>query len=125
MNYTVIGDVVNTASRLTALNKEYKTAIIVSEAVQKQIGNEFVTRPLDFVAVKGKKIKLTVYELMGTKDGELAPTSERLELCRGFTEAYAAVQEGRLEEGRALFLALGKKFPDDGPTQKHLSVTTT
>lgn len=120
MNYTVVGDVVNTASRLTAINKEYKTAIIISDVVKKEIGEEFVTRPLDFVAVKGKKIKLTIYELVGTQEGELAPSPEKKELCRLFTEAYEKVQEGKVEEGRALFRALLERFPDDVPTKMYL-----
>lgn len=117
MNYTVIGDVVNTASRLTAINKEYKTSIIISDVVQKSIGDEFVTRPLDFVAVKGKKIKLTIYELVGTREGEFVPTPEQIQLCEGFTEAYTVLLEGRQEEGRAHLIALSERFPDDMPTQ--------
>lgn len=68
MNYTVIGDVVNTTSRLTALNKQYKTSIIISEIVKQNIGKEFITRPLDHVAIKGKQTKITIYELVGTVD---------------------------------------------------------
>lgn len=117
MNYTVIGDVVNTASRLTAINKEYHTSIIVSDAVQKSIGDAFVTRPLDFVAVKGKKIKLTIYELVGTKEGEFKPAPEQLQLCEDFAEAYIDLVEGRQEEGKRKLKALSERFPDDVPTQ--------
>lgn len=128
MNYTVIGDVVNTTSRLTAINKDYTTSIIISDVVQKNIGDAFVTRPIDFVAVKGKKIKLTIYELVGTKEGEFVPSSDQIELCNGYTEAYNALLAGKQEEGKAQLIALSERFPDDVPTQmllKRLAPTQT
>ena len=57
MNYTVIGDAVNITSRLQEVDKIYHTSIIISEDAYKQLGEGFIARPLDFVAVKGKKEK--------------------------------------------------------------------
>lgn len=120
MNYTVIGDTVNTAARLQELNKQYLTSIIITETIQKKIGAGFIVRPLDFLAVKGKKIKIAIYELVGTADGESACTDEQIEFCKEFAIAYAMFQEGRLEEAKPLFLALQQQFPSDHPTKIYL-----
>ena len=42
LNYTIIGDAVNTASRLQKVNKIYHTSIIISEDAYKFLGEEFV-----------------------------------------------------------------------------------
>jgi adenylate cyclase len=65
-SYTALGDGVNLASRLEALNKEYGTTIIVSERiVERARDGGFVFRLLDRVAVKGKSRAVAVYELLG------------------------------------------------------------
>ena len=65
LNYTVIGDGVNTASRLESLtkNKEYLAKIIVSETTLKKTRGEYKTRPLGPVAVKGKSEPILLHAL--------------------------------------------------------------
>jgi len=65
LNYTAIGDTINISSRLEAINKKYKTHIIVSEAVYHCIKDKFVLRLIDYVKVKGKRKRLYIYELLG------------------------------------------------------------
>ncbi len=65
-SYTAIGDCVNLASRLEGMNKFYRTSVIASAAVRRAAGDaEFVWRPLDRVAVVGRKEPLEIFELAG------------------------------------------------------------
>ena len=54
LSFTCIGDSVNLTSRLNGLNKVFGTAVITSGQVRDTVRDQFVTRPLDLVAVKGK-----------------------------------------------------------------------
>ncbi|WP_420264904.1 adenylate/guanylate cyclase domain-containing protein [Candidatus Magnetominusculus dajiuhuensis] len=67
LNYTVIGDGVNIASRLETLTKseEFKTKIIVSSTTLSKSRGDYLTRSLGSVAVKGKSEKITIYALNG------------------------------------------------------------
>jgi adenylate cyclase len=73
LNYTVVGDTVNTASRFEGLNKLYGTRIIIGESTRALVKDEFVARPLDFVSVKGSARGVRIYELMA----EAATADER------------------------------------------------
>ena len=67
LDYTVIGDGVNLASRLESANKEFHTGIIVSEFTLAKLGDRFDVRALGDVKVKGKERPVAIYELLGRK----------------------------------------------------------
>jgi adenylate cyclase len=71
LNYTVTGDIVNLSARLEGANKEYGTAIMISELTAQALGDGFVLRRLDRLVVKGKTLPITVFEVVGRK-GEVS-----------------------------------------------------
>lgn len=69
-SYTVIGDVVNTASRLEGVNKVYGTGIIIDETTFSLARNSIEARELDLLTVAGKTEPVRIYELI-CRSGEL------------------------------------------------------
>jgi len=75
MEYTVLGDTVNTASRLESYLKEIKEPegstehcrILISEATFGLVGNGFISEHVGEIRVKGKDKGLTVYRLTGSR----------------------------------------------------------
>jgi adenylate cyclase len=65
LNYTVIGDTVNVASRLESANKQYGTQILIGTETKRLIGDALLTREIDSIAVYGRTEGLAVYELVG------------------------------------------------------------
>jgi adenylate cyclase len=65
MNYTALGNNVNLAARLEGLNKQFGTAILVSEEVYSRVRDRFVFRACEAVIAKGMTKETRVFELVG------------------------------------------------------------
>ena len=65
MEYTVLGDTVNVASRLESLNKEHKTKMLLSEVTRGLLGSRLETVELGAVLVRGKTAASRLYTLPG------------------------------------------------------------
>ena len=61
MSYTLLGDTVNLAARLEALNKEHGTRILVSQSTRDACAERFAFTPLGTVAVRGRSEQIAVF----------------------------------------------------------------
>jgi class 3 adenylate cyclase len=113
MNYTVMGETVNLASRLEGANKLYNSRILVSEPTVTAAGAAIETREVDRVALFGQTRPQPVYEIMG-RGGAL--TTAQNELRSRYAAALAAYRARRWEDARRGFAMALEAVPDDGPS---------
>jgi adenylate cyclase len=115
-DYTVMGDSVNLSSRLEGTNKEYGTNIIISEFTHEVVKDEFFCRELDAVRVKGKKLPIKIFELLGEK--------KDASQWQGFTEVFeqglSFYRDGKWEEAIREFKRVLELKPGDYPARLYL-----
>jgi len=86
MDYTVIGDGVNLASRLVGASKYYGASILISESTFNKQKRPRIARHLDLIRVKGKEKPISVYEILDFHTEETFPN--RTAVLKLFEKGY-------------------------------------
>jgi adenylate cyclase len=118
MDYTIIGDGVNLASRLESACKQYGTHILISEFTYKQLKSTYYAREIDLVVVKGKTQPVAVYEIMDYHTDETYP--QLTDALRQFRTGLADYRHGRWKEAIASFEEILAMNPVDKTAKLYL-----
>lgn len=110
MDFTALGDTVNTAARTEGVNKYFGTRICCTDEVVKRCPDLFF-RPIGDIVLKGKTEAVTLYSPMSDEDA-------RSDLTKAYAASYELLKLGTPSAADAV-RALHKQYPDDPITAFH------
>jgi len=117
MNYTIMGNAVNLASRLEGVNKQYGTWVMMSEVTCDQAGGDFFVRKLDRVRVVGIEKAVRLYELIEEKGAVDGTVAQAVEV---FHQALAEFEEKQWKSAAATFRRVLEILPTDAASETYL-----
>jgi adenylate cyclase len=118
MDYTMIGDGVNLASRLESACKQYGAHILVSEFTWRKLRGTYRCREIDLLLVKGKTRPVSVYEVLDYHTDETYP---RVSDALGrFRDGLAKYRRRQFAPAKALFQEVLEINPDDKAAQLYI-----
>jgi hypothetical protein len=100
-DYTIIGAVVNTASRLEALTAYYGAGIIVSDTVRENISDYHEARFIDIVMPKGKNEPIRIYEIYDHLPEQIREIYHRQQ--DGRAQAFDCYRHGNFRDAHRLY----------------------
>jgi len=111
LDYGLVGDAVNEATRLESLTKYFGVRLLLSRETFAQLRQQGTRRLIDRVIVKGKSTPVELFECEN-----LCVPKNYLELCRRYKAAYDEYFFGHFAAARELFEQVTVEF-GDGPSR--------
>jgi adenylate cyclase len=118
MDFTIIGDGANLASRLESACKHYGAKILVSEFTVRQMQGTYRMREIDSVVVKGKTEPVSIYEILAYHTERSFPGIG--ELMGLFKDGLGAYRARKWDTATRLFGECLAINPNDKPSQLYI-----
>ncbi|MDR2923700.1 MAG: adenylate/guanylate cyclase domain-containing protein [Treponema sp.] len=123
MNYTIMGNAVNLASRLEGVNRQYGTWTLASGDTVEETQGKLLTRMVDRVRVVGINEPVCLYELINTMENAGEDEKKLVEIFRQARDFYENRQWKKAGEGFRDSLEIETRLainPDGGPSAVYL-----
>jgi len=121
MDYTVIGDGVNLASRLESACKEYSARILISENTFHKLRGTYRVREVDRVIVKGKTEPASIFEVLDYHNEETFPNLRECLEC--FKDGLASYRRRHWDKSESAFSEALRNNPGDKLSDTYLKRT--
>ena len=118
MDYTLIGDGVNLASRLESACKAYSARILISDHTFKKLRGTYRIRDVDLVVVKGKTEPVGVYEVLDYHNEDSFPNL--MDVVNYFNEGMRKYRAGKWDDAITKFQEALARNPSDKLAQTYV-----
>ncbi|MDR0486891.1 MAG: HAMP domain-containing protein, partial [Treponema sp.] len=111
MDYTLVGDSVNLASRIESLNKPFGTDILITEDTWQLTGEKFITEEMLPVMIKGKEKPIRVFAVVNYKNSGGPQTLQQLRTLLGIAAPDLSALDIETEEKKFKICGAEKPGP--------------